>query len=194
MGQTISNIARAPTMTVSKEHYDNLLHKYQSQEENFKIYEASNKKLKNIIGERDAVIETQKRKLESHSYNLEVETEAKENLIKENKFVNNKINLGQKYYDDLKKEFDIASNALSDKDEIIYKNNSTIEEHEESIKKLNQELLSYKNDDKQQDLEITSLKEKNAELRKQAISTQEELNKFRQQFTLINNIVDKVID
>ena len=194
MGQIISGINRTPTMSVSKEHYDNLLHKFQTQEDNLKIYEKSNLDLKNIIGERDTTIKTLKRKIETNTCELQLKETENKDLKKESKFNNNKINLGQKHYDDLKIEFDIASNALADKDDLIYKKDCTIEEYDKNIKILSQELSTYKKEDKEQDLEITSLKEKNSELRKQAIATQEELNKIKQQFTLINNIVDEVID
>jgi len=194
MGQTISGINRPPTMSVSKEHYDNLLHKYQRQEDNLKIFEKSNIDLKNIIGERNNTIKTLKREIETNTCELQLKDAENKDLKEEKKSSNNKINLGQKCYDDLKKEFDIASNALADKDDVIYKKNCTIEEYDKNIKTLNRELSIYKKEDKQQDLEITSLKDKNSELRKQAIATQEELSKIKQQFTLINNIVDEVID
>ena len=194
MGQIISGINRTPTMSVSKEHYDNLLHKYQTQEDNLKIFEKSNIDLKNIIGERNNTIKTLKREIETNSCELQLKDVENKDLKEEKISSNNKINLGQKCYDDLKKEFDIASNALADKDDIIYKKDCTIEEYDKNIKTLNRELSIYKKEDKQQDLEITSLKDKNSELRKQAIATQEELSKIKQQFTLINNIVDEVID
>ena len=63
-----------------------------------------------------------------------------------------------------------------------------------TISKLKDQISTQKNSDKQQDLEISELKEKNQQLRKQAISSQEELTKLKQNFSLINNIVDKVID
>ena len=194
MGQTISNISQTPPLRVSKEHYDNLLHKYQNVNKKLQIFEKTNQELKAVIGEKDNTILTLQRDYDMIKCDLEFKKTENISLVKENTYNNNKLNLAQNHYDELKKEFDIASNALSDKDDIIYKNNSIVEDYNADIDKLNKDLFSYQNDDKQLDLEIISLKEKNAELRKRAISTQEELTKFKQQFTLINNIVDKVID
>jgi len=194
MGQTISNISHPPTMTVSKEHYDNLLHKFQNMDKKLQIFEKTNQELKAVIGEKDNTINTLQRDYDMIKGDLEYKDTENISLEKENTYNINKLNLAQNRYDKLKKEFDIASNALADKDDIIYKNNTIIEDCNDKIEEFNKKLSSYQNEDKQQDLEINSLKEKNAELRKQAISTQEELNKFKQQFTLINNIVDEVID
>tara|TARA_Y100000768_G_C23613344_1_gene511555 strand:- start:13 stop:579 length:567 start_codon:yes stop_codon:yes gene_type:complete len=188
MGQTASNLVQTSHLnTISKVNYDNL-------NKNFLIIEKTNKELKIIINEKENKCIALKSKLESSelltkSKNIELLNLGKENKINKNKYI-----LAENHYTELKKKFDILNINNTENEETIKSNDKIIKEKDAEIKKLKKQLSSIKQEDDKQDLEIQTLKQKNQELRKQAIASEQELTKLKQNFSMINNIVDKVID
>jgi len=185
MGLGISNLVQASRQnTVSN---DNLYQKNV-------IIEETNKELRVEINEIETICNTLKNQLEMSECAIKTRRGELITLDKENKLNINKYVLAQNHYDDLKKEFDILNVNNSDDGDTIKELNESLEKKENKIKVLEDQISCMKGGDNKLDLEIVKLKEKNQELRKKSITSQQELTKLKQNLSMINNIVDKVMD
>ena len=108
-----------PTKIVTRHDYDVLYDKYQS-------IEKTNHELKIVINEHENKNKILKKDIESKNNQLNEKKIANLNLDKENKLFANKLGLAQKYYDDLKIQFDDLTIKNAENEDIIKQNKATI--------------------------------------------------------------------